>query len=58
MTDIPQIPEALLHEATEVGNRTREDEPRFWSAQYGAVAEHVWAKAYAAGMAAGRESIR
>lgn len=52
MSEIPGIPGTLLDEATEVGNRTREDEPRSWSAQYGAVAEHIWPKAYAAGLLA------
>lgn len=53
--DIPDIPAPLLDEATEVGEHARENEPRCWSAHYGAVAEHVWRKAYAAGLAAARK---
>lgn len=58
MSELPQLPEELLYSACAAGDRTREEHPNFWSAQYGAVAEHVWKAAFAAGRRAASEAVK
>lgn len=54
----PQLPEDVLYSACAVGDRAREEHPNYWSAQYGAVAEHVWKAAFAAGRKAAAADVK